>query len=172
MLPHRRKRLRRHCDGSIVLKTSDRPSSLRRREVWAKRYDGCRIEFRHPHYIAIDRLCGHVSIRIFGQILIALQKYEIEFVSLPLSCAQKKKRLHEGTVGPEMRFPAGLATGILGKCVETANAAPGASASDLVKCETPLVAGLRQSGSAYLPPGQASGEAGVHRAGFRARTEV
>jgi hypothetical protein len=34
------------------------------------------------------------------------------------------------------------------------------------KRETPLVAGFRQSGSAYLPPGQTSCEAGVHRAGF------
>ena len=65
MLPHRRKRVRRRRDGSIVLRSSHRPSSLRRREVWAKRYDGCRIEFRHPHYISIDRLCSHVSIGIF-----------------------------------------------------------------------------------------------------------
>ncbi len=34
--------------------------------------------------------------------------------------------------------------------------------------ETPPGAGLRQSGSAYLPPGQTSCEAGVHRAGFSA----
>jgi hypothetical protein len=36
------------------------------------------------------------------------------------------------------------------------------------KRETPLVAGFRQSGSTYLPPGRTSCEAGVHRAGFRA----
>jgi len=36
----------------------------------------------------------------------------------------------------------------------------------VLKCETPLVAGFRHSGSAYLPPGQTSYEAGVHQAGF------
>jgi hypothetical protein len=35
-----------------------------------------------------------------------------------------------------------------------------------LKRETPLEAGFRHSGSAYLPPGQTSCEAGVHHAGF------
>ena len=42
---------------------------------------------------------------------------------------------------------------------------------ELQKRETPLDAGFRQSGSAYLPPGQTSSEAGVHRAGFCARRD-
>ena len=40
------------------------------------------------------------------------------------------------------------------------------------KCETPLKAGFRQSGSTYLPPGRTSREAGVHQAGFCARDIV
>ncbi len=39
-------------------------------------------------------------------------------------------------------------------------------APGLQKCETPLEAGFRQSGSTYLPPGRTSCEAGVHQAGF------
>ena len=35
-----------------------------------------------------------------------------------------------------------------------------------LKRETPLEAGFRHSGSAYLPPGQTSCEAGAHLAGF------
>jgi hypothetical protein len=40
------------------------------------------------------------------------------------------------------------------------------------KRETPHMAGFRQSGSAYLPPGQTSCEAGMHLAGFCAQTEL
>jgi hypothetical protein len=38
-----------------------------------------------------------------------------------------------------------------------------------LKRETPLEAGFRHSGSAYLPPGQTSCEAGVRLAGFCAQ---
>lgn len=44
---------------------------------------------------------------------------------------------------------------------------PGSTGS--LQRETPLIAGFRQSGAAYLPPGQTSCEAGMHQAGFCAR---
>ena len=46
---------------------------------------------------------------------------------------------------------------------------PEIQASWPLKHETPLEAGFRHSGSAYLPPGQTSCEAGVHLAGFCAQ---